>query len=1081
MERVHSWNEQNPSSRARKMLVYVSPTKALVNQVAGEVYKRLGKTPAIFTREQRPDATNYDVLVTVPECLDILFTSPTRYEWTQHVAYIIFDEVHCIEDRDGSVWERLLLGVSCPIIANSATIGGIQQFYQWLKLIHPHSIHVISDKASHTNTHVQHDERLIRYANLEHYVYMAHQPASHTKEHNDKGNISKRAKKPKQGANSSQSYCSAGSVTSSSSSSSSSSSISSRCSADTPHGSFIHIHPAATLANLSLEEAFGVNKHCRAPAQQLCDISPVLNSLSMTSRDCLVLYELFDPIVKQKFAWADQPCSSSTTSHEPDSFWQLQTDMYHSWQFLTQSYSSLHVDGRFGNCEISRLQLLEYEHTLKRWWCSIRQFVVQYQHLLTTVLQLTIQHADANQRHADCAAVSSYLESLNVLQQLLDNMLLQPPLGISANLEPLCESDGKSHSNLPAAALQLLLGLKSLNFLPAIVFHLNRAGCERLALSLSGNLKRMNDKFRSSPSYREQIKHKQDKLLSAEQVLHLQKRLEVLRSDHPSSSAPTAEMIQIENQLADQRALRWRPAFDDDYSFISYSESYHACEHEEDYWMKRLLLKTGWPLDHPLLKALERGIAVHHGGLLKPYRDLVEILFRQGRIMVIIATGTLAMGLNMPCRTAVFYGASPHLTPVSYRQMSGRAGRRGYDVVGRVVFLGIPVAVVTALMGAPLRPLKGHTLMTPSTVLRFIVKHQHPSNERNTQLQLSTRQTLKKMLSQSLSLVVAEANHNAAATPNTEEAHYRVSVELGYRFGLIDLHMQPIGLCGLACHLFYHEPANFAFVYLLQSGELFQLCEQEIQSKDVKCAADALMIVCCHLFSIRPLPDWQTREYFKPQPNSIVLLPKLQDISQPVWRRLKEYNRLVMNTYREYVRVLQQHSAVTHLNFSNVSNTLPLSNLSASPAMAEDGSLAQAFINVYQKQCSNGRYQQLMDEHVSVEVFRRLLPPRLFDHLHVPLLPHLSLADSSSPHHINAYAHDFYKHGIYQSIVNVNNIPDSQCYHILEDWNSLLRKIDTSLHTLALDANNPVLRAAKYLSEEFNNKFIGFKSNSGMD
>jgi superfamily II RNA helicase len=67
----------------------------------------------------------------------------------------------------------------------------------------------------------------------------------------------------------------------------------------------------------------------------------------------------------------------------------------------------------------------------------------------------------------------------------------------------------------------------------------------------------------------------------------------------------------------------------------------------------------------------------------------VEMLFRQGYLRVVVATGTLALGINMPCKTVVFSGDSVFLSPQNYRQASGRAGRRGFDLLGNVVFNGI--------------------------------------------------------------------------------------------------------------------------------------------------------------------------------------------------------------------------------------------------------------------------------------------------------------------------------------------------------------------------------------------------------
>ncbi|ETN43274.1 uncharacterized protein HMPREF1541_02433 [Cyphellophora europaea CBS 101466] len=95
-----------------------------------------------------------------------------------------------------------------------------------------------------------------------------------------------------------------------------------------------------------------------------------------------------------------------------------------------------------------------------------------------------------------------------------------------------------------------------------------------------------------------------------------------------------------------------------------------------------------------LREKLERGIAVHHGGLLPILKEIVEILFAQTLVKVLFATETFAMGLNLPTRTVVFSGYRKHdgrefrnLLPGEYTQMAGRAGRRGLDTVGTVIIV----------------------------------------------------------------------------------------------------------------------------------------------------------------------------------------------------------------------------------------------------------------------------------------------------------------------------------------------------------------------------------------------------------
>ena len=89
---------------------------------------------------------------------------------------------------------------------------------------------------------------------------------------------------------------------------------------------------------------------------------------------------------------------------------------------------------------------------------------------------------------------------------------------------------------------------------------------------------------------------------------------------------------------------------------------------------------------------IKRGIGLHHSGLLPILKEIVEIMFHKGFIRILFATETFAMGVNMPARSVVFVGLKKHdgtqfreILPGEYTQMSGRAGRRGYDTVGTVI------------------------------------------------------------------------------------------------------------------------------------------------------------------------------------------------------------------------------------------------------------------------------------------------------------------------------------------------------------------------------------------------------------
>jgi superfamily II RNA helicase len=93
-----------------------------------------------------------------------------------------------------------------------------------------------------------------------------------------------------------------------------------------------------------------------------------------------------------------------------------------------------------------------------------------------------------------------------------------------------------------------------------------------------------------------------------------------------------------------------------------------------------------------LSRLVRHGIGVHHAGMLPRYRRLVETLTQAGLLKVICGTDTLGVGINVPIRTVVLTALSKydgtrarHLQAREFHQISGRAGRAGFDTVGSVV------------------------------------------------------------------------------------------------------------------------------------------------------------------------------------------------------------------------------------------------------------------------------------------------------------------------------------------------------------------------------------------------------------
>ncbi|HEX2464145.1 MAG TPA: DUF3516 domain-containing protein, partial [Thermoanaerobaculia bacterium] len=98
------------------------------------------------------------------------------------------------------------------------------------------------------------------------------------------------------------------------------------------------------------------------------------------------------------------------------------------------------------------------------------------------------------------------------------------------------------------------------------------------------------------------------------------------------------------------------------------------------------------PYGKTVRRMLDHGVGIHHAGLLPKYRLLVEQLSQRGLLKVICGTDTLGVGVNIPIRTVVFTqlckfdGTETIILKVrDFKQIAGRAGRKGFDDKGWVV------------------------------------------------------------------------------------------------------------------------------------------------------------------------------------------------------------------------------------------------------------------------------------------------------------------------------------------------------------------------------------------------------------
>ncbi len=397
--------------------------------------------------------------------------------------------------------------------------------------------------------------------------------------------------------------------------------------------------------------------------------------------------------------------------------------------------------------------------------------------------------------------------------------------------------------------------------------------------------------------------------------------------------------------------------------------------------------KLGWDDSHVLIRGLHRGVGCHHAGLPHKYRSAVEVLFRTKDVTVLFSTTTLAQGIQAPARSVVLVQDSPFLDATSMRQMIGRAGRRGFDKIGRAVFVGVRYERVRSLLTSSVPTLRGSFPLTPSLVLRLELARP-----------VVTGWQAESFVKQSM-LCAARGGDDSIL-----EHYSSFCKRLLQGLEMLDSDFNGIGFSGLCSHLAWICPRNLLFTFFL----LNNLIDGKAASNDL----ELLRWLSC---------------IFMPQPVRPDLLAKrkqcrvVDEVPQGVRNGVAKFNAFVRQRYCAYsVGISAEHTCCLPLSLVQVGSTASEAVRCSVSLFARTSGHSSATVNTID------------------ELTYCMRPELVADHSSIPLVPELGAT-------YNCFLSDFYRaeSPSVDVIATENGLKAS--WDLINSFSSILQVIATSL------------------------------------
>jgi len=563
--------------------------------------------------------------------------------------------------------------------------------------------------------------------------------------------------------------------------------------------------------------------------------------------------------------------------------------------------------------------------------------------------------------------------------------------------------------------LNMLVELYNTNKLPALVFVLARGRCNRLGFDLIQTLEKLEQAEKMKPSYIRKLKEIEKQERKAEKDTKRKRDKEEREVKTLQDAVDTEETIIIPH--VDKPLAK--------FSFIPKTDSVHI--EDREYWLNRI---PNDPAIAILVRGLDRGIAIHHAGLPTPYRTAVEALFRAGHLKVVISTGTLSLGINMPCKTVVFAGDYPSLTPLTYQQMSGRAGRRGNDDFGNVVFFGLPKHRVFTLISANITNLVGNQPITPSLTLRSLMSYYSANDLQKEDTAIRLAGLLNPSLLSSNKPKEIGDDYNLYG-----KYLFRAYIDFLHRMALVSEKSVPVDLAKVAAELFQVEPSNFFICLFLLNGLLDKISESTDET-------DVLRLLS---YIIEPVPVTNLMSSMADkekdlQSQAMIVLPTFDEQLQTV---LDAFQQKTLDLFVVSLRKLYASFGVRES-----ARCLPFSDIRVG-----------ASVNGFSCPSGDNLIATLQKEAIPVVVRSPFVAlSGHFDYFksaqelaatsvsHIPVeanhIPSLSICDvRGRTLKLSSYAMDFFRIGKKTSLVSENGLRESTAWTLLKKWVDNLSKL----------------------------------------